>query len=789
MKISYNIIKNYLPYLDDADKVAQDLVMHTAEVEEIHSQKKAFENIVLWQIKIIEKHPDADSLSVCMVDVWEKENIQIVCGWSNLKVWQKVAVAKLWASVLWHGEGEPVVMKKTAIRWVESYGMICAADEIGVLDLYPMASEKEIVDLSDLNAEIWTNLADALWKNDEVLEVDNKAINHRPDLFSYIWTLRELAVINNKKLDLDYKEIDLENYSKLDVKNMIPEVVSRYMFTKISWLENGESNAEIKNIIEAAGHTPKNMLVDVSNYSLYFYWQPAHIFDADKISWWVEIRYAKDWEKIVALDDNEYELTSQDMVISDSEKVLAIAWIIGWKSSAVDENTKNIFIETGCFDQAVLRMTWKRLWVRTDSLNVFEKDLLPEMCFRGQGLIISELQKVNPNLKIEWTFDSYKKTQVVVTQEFDLDFYSNLIGYKFEEKEAKNILENLWIIFSWNKMTIPFWRKELTTKADIAEELARIIGYDNIEATIPRINLWAIIQDKSYKIKKDASQFFADRGFFDVYNYSFVSKELLDLLKMDINNCVELKNSLTLDATHMRNSLIPNLMKWLQDNIKDRKDIKLVELEKVFIQNGDEIEEDYYLSWVITSDKEVVYYEIQSIITDFLQTIFVDNFMYQKPKNLPEFCHKWRTSSLNIRWKEVWIVWEIHPVISKRFDVNDRVWFFELNVSKIISAAYWVVKAKEISAFQENNFDVSFVVDKKIDWKDIKQSILNSDKKLIKKVELFDIYENEEKLPGQRSLSFKVFIQSMNETISDKTKSEIIDKIISKVEKKWGKLR
>ena len=250
-----------------------------------------------------------------------------------------------------------------------------------------------------------------------------------------------------------------------------------------------------------------------------------------------------------------------------------------------------------------------------------------------------------------------------------------------------------------------------------------------------------------------------------------------------------LKNSLSEESTHLRSSLIPNLMRWLEDNIRDRKYIKLFEIEKAFKVKNNEIFEDYYLSWVITSQKEVAYYEIQTILSDFLKTIFVDNFFFEVIKNPPKYAHAGRVASIVVRGKEVWVIWEVHPSVSKRFDVNDRVWFFEIEVSKLLPNIYNKVKAQDLSNFQENNFDLSFVVDKDIKWREIMQTISATDKKLIKKVELFDIFESEEKLPWKRSLSFKIFIQSMDWTISDEVKTNLIKDIISKVEKKGWSLR
>lgn len=789
MKVSYKILKKYIPYLESSEKAWEDLVMHTAEVEEIHSQKKDFENMVFWKITKVENHPDADSLRVCKVNVWENEDLQIVCWWSNLEIWQWVAIAKIWASVLWHGEWEPVVMKKTAIRWVDSFWMICASEEIWLWEEFPSKSDKEILDLSFIKSEAWTPLSEALEKNDEVLEIDNKAINHRPDMFSYMGVIRETETINWKETKVEYLNKDFSKYNKLEAKNSIPKYVKRYSLLKVNWVSNIDSSKEIKTIIEAAGHAEKWLLVDVSNYSLYFYWQPAHIFDADKIDGNIEVRFAKNWETFIALDNNEYELTDKDIVIADSKKVLGLGWIIWWKSSSVTNETKNIIIECATFDQAILRMTWKRLWVRTDALNVFEKDILPEMASRWMSLILNELQKSFPSLEVESYFDSYNEKQKEVKVPYDINFINNLIWENYGEKEVLEILKNLWINKVWNDLIIPFWRKDLNTKADIAEEIARISWYDKIKPTVPRINLWAIMQEPIYILKNDVRNYFTSLWFFDIYNYSFVNKNLYEKLWMDIDECIALKNSLSEEATHMKNSLIPNLMLGLEENIRTRNDLKLFEIEKAFFKKWNEISEKYLLSAVMTSDKDVVYYDIQNILSNFLKSIFVDNFYFDVCDNSFEFAHSGRIAKIMARWKEIWIIWEIHPKIWEKFDVKERIWFFEIDADKLCEFWYNIKKAKEVSTFQENNFDLSFVVDKSVKWKDIKTAITNTDKNLIQKVELFDVYENEEKLPWKRSLSFTIFIQSMEWTLDDNVKNELIKKIIEKVWKVGGSLR
>ena len=796
MKISYKTLKNYIPNIKSPEEVAEDLIMHTAEVEEVHYESKQFENIVYGKITSLENHPDADALKICQVDAWETDNIQIVCGWSNLEVWQAVAVAKIGASVLWHGEWEPVVMKKTAIRWVESYGMICASDEIGLKEEYPANDPKEILDFWDLKSTPGINLSDLLGRNDVILEVDNKAINHRPDLFSHIWIAREICAISWETLDFEFANHDLSGLPDLWIKNAIPKEVKRYLWIKASWVSRVESPDYIKTVISSHWIDSKRLLVDVTNYSLYLYWQPTHIFDADKIVGNIEIRFAKPWEKFTALNDSEYELSWEDIVIADQSWVIALGWIIGWKDSAVSDTTENIIIEAAHFDQAIIRKTGKKVGLRTDALNVFEKDLQRAMDHCGASLIITELQKAFPVFKLEAMTDCYPEAQKSVEVEYDLDFINTLIWAEYSDEIAAKILKNLGIEFvesaDIQTLQIPFWRKDLTTKADIAEEIARIHWYDKVQTAPPAINMWAVAQTNSYSIKNDTRNYFTAKGFFDMYNYSFVNEELMSRLEWNLEWLVPLKNSLSEEMTHMKWSLIPNLMHSLQENIREKKDLKLFEVEKTFhLWESNEISEHYEVASVMTSNAEIPYYEMQTLVWDYLTTLWVDNVFYAPSKNndYPTYAHSWRTAEIIVRGKSIWFVWEIHPEISKRFDVKSRVAFFSINMELLEQAAYSTVKAHDISSFQMNNFDLSFVVNKSVKWKDIATTIAATDKKLIKKVELFDIFESEEKLPWKRSISFKISIQSDTWTLDDKVKSELIESIVKKVEKKGGSLR
>jgi len=763
--------------------------MHTAEVEEIISEGEKFENIVYGVIKSVEAHPDADSLRICMVDGWESELIQIVCGGSNLEVNQGIALAKVGAAVIWHGKGDPVVMKKTAIRWVDSYGMICAAEEIYLADEFPQKSETEILDLSHLKEIPGTNLATLLWKDNIILEIDNKAINHRPDLFSHIGIAREIAAISGKKLWYTMTRTDFSTLPDLGIKNDIPQVVKRYMGLKVSGVQNIPSPDYILDVIKSHGIESKGLLVDITNYSLYLYGQPTHCFDADKLTWNIHIRYAKDGESFMALNDKTYELSDSDIVIADEAGVIALGWVIGWKDSAVSDSTTNIVIESAWFDQAVVRGTGKKHGLRTDALNVFEKDLVVEIRDTGTSLIMQELQKQLPDCKLESFTDVYPEKQYTAEIDFDLDHICNLIWKKYEKNAVLDILDRLFIEEKDGKLEIPLWRKDLTNIADIAEEIARIDGYDAVETTVPRINLGAISQSPLYRGKREARNFLVSSGFYEMYTYSFVDEALMNKALSNVDSLVPMKNALSEELTHLRGSLVPNLLGALEENSRDYSDMQLFECEKVFSRpESDTVSEYYELAAVRQSQNDVVYYEIQNTLKDLLAKLWVLKYELKTATNTPGYAHATRTADIMVRGKSIGQVGEIHPKALKNFSLNSRAWFFALNLEELSPALSGLVKAQEISNFQANSFDINFVVDLSTPWSSIVTAISKTDP-LITNVELFDIYEDPEKLPGKRSLSFKVTTQSLDKTLDDTFKNDLIERIIANAAKKGGSLR
>ena len=779
MKISYNVLKKYIPNITDVETVAQDLIMHTAEVEEISYEWEHLSQVYIGQVISCEKHPDSDKLNCAKVAVNGQE-LSIVCGAPNVMAGIKVPVAVVWAQLT-----PDFIIKKTKIRGETSEWMICSEDELGLTTI-----RQEWIFILPDDAPLGASMREYLWKNDAILEVDNKAINHRPDLFSHIGIIREICAIAWQKFDFDYAEYDFSALPSLSLKNEIPHEVSRYTATAVSDVQNIASPKHILQVLNSAECESKGLLVDVSNYSLYLYGQPTHCFDADKIVWDITIRYAEADEEFIGLNDITYSLQETDIVIADSEKVLALGWIIGGKSSAVSDTTTQIVIEWAHFNQATLRQTGKRIGLRTDALNVFEKDIQPDMADKWVALIINELRSAFPDMSLIAHADSYHHPQKQITVPYTPESINTLIGKNYQPDTFDSILENLWIEKIWDILSIPFWRKDLNYSADIAEEIARIDGYNNIETTVPRMNLGAVVQTPIYTLKKDIRDFFTLRGYFDIYSYSFVNAELMEKLSETTDDLVPMKNALSEELTHLRGSLIPHLLTTLEKNKHDIKNMKLFELEKVFHQISESETSEYYsLAGVHTSQADIPYYEIQSEISDMMQWLGITKFHFQSSESLPNYAHKARSAVIIARGQEIGIVWEIHPKTAKNFWMNERIAFFEIRADKLAEMTWSIAKTKEISEFQMNQFDLNFVIDQTTQGRDIQTAIEKTDQNLIQKAELFDIFESADKLPGKRSISFKIYIQSLEETLNDTVKNTLIDQIVRNVAKKWGALR
>ena len=490
MKVSLNWIKDYvdLPADMDLKRLAYDLTMSTVEVEDTIELAKQFDHMVVGRIKTIEQHPNADKLKVCKTDIGGEVK-DIVCGGSNLTEGMKVAVALPGAMCKWHGEGELVEIKKSKLRGVESYGMICGAVEIGLSDLFPTKEETHILDLSDFDAPAGTPLADALELNDIILEIDNKSMTNRPDLWGHYGIARELAALYHLPMkEFPHFDRNVENTSGFHVTVEDAERCPRMTGTQIENVFVKPAPYWMQVRIWKTGMRPINALVDITNYVMLATGQPSHAYDSDHIAGHIIVRRAKPGETLTLLNGKELPLSTDDLTIADDAGIVGLAGVMGGAKDSILPTTNKVILEIANFQAAGIRRTALRYDNRTEASARYEKAIDPERCDQALDLSMQLFGDLYPEMQVTGFVDAYpvplKQAEIDVT----LSWLERRLGKSLTPGDVKHKMELLGyqVTFDGDNMhvVVPTWRStgDVSIKADIMEEVARMYGYENFEA-------------------------------------------------------------------------------------------------------------------------------------------------------------------------------------------------------------------------------------------------------------------------------------------------------------------
>lgn len=825
MNISLNLLKKYVDLSNiSVDDIRDALMEHVFEIDDVIDRKKDFENMIVGRIEKLEKHPNADKLTVCYVRVKGEHNIiekifnkekefdnnnvlQIVCGGKNLKEGMYVVVALSGALVKWHGEGELVEIENTDLRGIKSFGMICASSEIGLSDIFPAKDEFEIIDLEKFKnnipnpIKIGENIADLLGYNDVIIEIDNKVITHRPDLWGHYGIARELSAVFNRELksiDIN-KSLSLGHSTQLKVYMEAPELCKTYNAVKVSGINVTESPKWLKDYIISFGLKPINSIVDLANYVMYEVGQPLHCFDANKITNKIFVRAGKSGEEMQSLDGTQLKIDENVLVIADSLRPIAIAGIIGSIDSSVKDTTNSIVLESANFDHVSVRKTMQKFGFRTDAGARYEKQLDPELALFGMKRFLTLLKEMCPRVSIELplNFDNFdtEEKQIFI----DFDFIKNRIGFDITNEYIKDTLTRLGFgVKSIDEKTIcinipNFRKKDISIKEDIVEEIARMYGFSNIESVPIKASLTKPIENELRMFERRTKDFMVSNGFSEVLNYSFVSSEDLKDFNVAENKAVKLLNSLTVDQNILRTNLLTNLLKNIKDNLRFENDFKLFEIGRVFDASRESEKytdlpfQDYYFSGIITSiDKDNLFFDIRNIVDNFLR-LFKFNFEYrvENKENIPSYCHFGRYVKIFVNDQEVGYISEFNPELLLKYKIKQKVGLFEIDFEKLFSFLNQDISYKPISKFQKSEIDLSIVVDKNIIWKDLKKSILKvSD--IIESVNLFDVYTGDKIDSNKKSLAFRMVFSNPNRNLNQDEIDALWKQVYEKLNKEFG---
>lgn len=794
MKISLDWLGDFIEITEkDHQKIKDIITERSAEIETMESQGDHLDNVVVGKVVEVSKHPNADSLQLCKVNDGQ-ENLQVVCGGSNVKEGMLCVFAKLGAVVKWHGT-EVVKMEKAKIRGEESLGMICASEEVGLEDMFPKESEKEIVDLSHLDLKVGQPLAKALGLDDMVIDVDNHAITNRSDLFSHRGFAREF-VANGlgkwKKYEISKPKAG-NTPAPVEVKFEDKDACSHYMGVHITGVEVKDSPDWMKKRLVACGVNPISNLVDITNYVMLELGMPLHAFDLDQIKGkkWT-MRSAKAGEKLVTLDEQEHKLNGGEIIMDDGHELFDLCGIMGGLNSGINAGTKSVWLHSPVYHPTKIRKGMRGMGHISDASIIYEKGVDPALAEDGLNRAIELILELCPNAKIaSKVTDVWNVKQEKRELDLSMDRVNLLIGTEIKEKEIEKILGDLGFDPKKSKggykVGIPTFRmNDVSREADLVEEVARIYGFNNIPYKMPVKDISPVSPSTDRRLAREIKEELVAQGFNEIYTFAFIGPELLERCGMDVTSeMVELENPISGDMSLMRTSLLPRMMETIADNLRYRNEFRLFEQSKAYFNKNGTLEEPQSLIMAsVGEDFRGLQGAVESLGVQL---------MPKRDKNGHNghlVHHPGRVGELVVRGQSVGFLYEVHPAILKNFDIKSKVTVAELNLQAIMDMDIdRRRKYHEIPRFPSVQLDISMVIPKKNLAGDYEKTIAKTDQQLISGVELIDEYTGDKIDADKRGLTYSITYQAKDRTLTDQEVDAVHKQVLERLKKAGADIR
>ena len=806
MKLSLSWIKDYVSLPDDADltKLAYDLTMDTVEVEDVEYLAKRFENILVGVIEAVNPHPNADKLRVCTVDIGDGEAKQIVCGGINLEAGMRVAVAVPGAIVRWHGEGEPVEIKKSKLRGVESYGMICASDEIGLGDLLPSKQEAEILDLSAWDVPAGTKIADALDLNDVILEIDNKSMTNRPDLWGHYGIAREIAALYK----LPMKKIEPVSYDcKSDFKVAIDDTerCPRYIGVEMNGVEVKPSPFKMQSRIWRVGMRPINALVDITNYVMLATGNPTHAFDADNIEDHITVRRAKEGEKLLLLNGKELSLCTDDLVIADGEGAVALAGVMGGAKDSILPKTRRVILEVANFESTGIRRTALRYDNRTEASSRYEKAVDPERCDQALALSMQYFKELYPELQVTGFCDRYEKKLKRAEIDVSLTWLEKRLGKHLTNDDIRAKLEILGfdVAIDGDNMHVvaPTWRStgDISIKDDVMEEVARMYGYDNFDATPFTTSFTGAINQKDISLVRNIKEYLAIRcGMQEIYTYPWMNDTFVNAVMQDTTGMLKLSTPPAPDLSYIRSSLLPNMCEAVMKNERYFDDFAIFEEAQVFTDT------DYTSPYDATESLPKQRRNIAGALASGTKSV---NEMFREVKGylayMPRYTHM-EGFTFKKDVKPVWadsVVWQnIYVGDTKVGDIglvakkvtmecgikNLAVLVFEMDTTLLKPLISRTNKFTHLAEYPVTDYDISMLFDSATTWEEIDAVIAKKEAGPVKAAGFVDEYRGKQIPAGKKSVTIRLTIGSNEKTLTSEEIESAANSVMKQLSKRLG---
>ncbi|MFT1756918.1 phenylalanine--tRNA ligase subunit beta [Staphylococcus aureus] len=784
MLISNEWLKEYVTIDDSVSDLAERITRTGIEVDDLIDYTKDIKNLVVGFVKSKEKHPDADKLNVCQVDIGEDEPVQIVCGAPNVDAGQYVIVAKV-------GGRLPggIKIKRAKLRGERSEGMICSLQEIGISSNYiPKSFESGIYVFSESQVP-GTDALQALYLDDQVMEFD--LTPNRADALSMIGTAYEVAALYNTKMtkpETTSNELELSANDELTVTIENEDKVPYYSARVVHDVTIEPSPIWMQARLIKAGIRPINNVVDISNYVLLEYGQPLHMFDQDAIgSQQIVVRQANEGEKMTTLDDTERELLTSDIVITNGQTPIALAGVMGGDFSEVKEQTSNIVIEGAIFDPVSIRHTSRRLNLRSESSSRFEKGIATEFVDEAVDRACYLLQTYANGKVLKDRVSSGELGAFITPIDITADKINRTIGFDLSQNDIVTIFNQLGFGTEINDdvitVLVPSRRKDITIKEDLIEEVARIYGYDDIPSTLPVFDKVTSGQltDRQYKTRM-VKEVLEGAGLDQAITYSLVSKEDATAFSMQQRQTIDLLMPMSEAHASLRQSLLPHLIEAASYNVaRKNKDVKLFEIGNVFFANGegelpDQVE---YLSGILTGDyvvnqwqgkKETVDFYLAKGVVDRVSEKLNLEFSYRRADI--DGLHPGRTAEILLENKVVGFIGELHPTLAADNDLK-RTYVFELNFDALMAVSVGYINYQPIPRFPGMSRDIALEVDQNIPAADLLSTIHAHGGNILKDTLVFDVYQGEHLEKGKKSIAIRLNYLDTEETLTDERVSKV----------------
>ncbi len=789
-------------------QLAERLTLSTVEVEGFVNQQEMYNHMVVGRVVSCEKHPNADRLRVCQVDVGTSQPVQIVCGGANVVADMHVAVGLPGARVKWHGQGNLIELAETEIRGEKSFGMICASVEIGLPNT-PTEGDHDIRDLTELQVSAGTPLAEALGQDDVIFEIENKSLTNRPDLVGHIGMARELAALYEETFTPpEPAAVKAGKGISLTVRVEDAVACPRYMGVVLEGLEVGPSPDWLRSRLESVGVRAINNVVDATNYAMLEVGQSLHAFDADVLcseSKGVEIavRRAHEGEVLTTLDGVERKLDPSMLTICDAAGPVVLAGIMGGKTSGVSVGTTRVFLESANFDATVVRKTSQALALRSEASMRYEKSLDPELCDLALRQTIALLANLHPNLKvISSVVDEYagKPTKNVLT--LPAGFIASRAGVEIPDNEVEAILVRLGFTVKATRagvltVTVPTWRstKDISIPEDVVEEVLRIWGYERVTSSLPTFSCTPSALDPVRALSRSARQTLSlSFGASEIYSYAFVRPETLQALGWTTESHLKLANPLSDERPYLTCSLVPQVLEAVASNQRMYPTVSVFEIERIFCadQPGEEDgaggtlpAQPYRLAIAYSQQgDEQPFGHVRSMVEEMLMRAGYMVSFENAPDGEP-WLHASRRAQVSIHGHCMGYVAEVDPDVARALGVERRVAVAHVFLSELGALEHRTAAYESIPAYPDVKRDLAFVIASRVAYVDVER-VLRSQSDWLKGVELFDVYEDGNVGDGKKSLAVHLTFRAPERTLSSEEVDRELKLITQSLEQELG---